>query len=306
MLAPMQGLTNSALRRYFIRRVRPDVVFTEFVRVSGVAEGRRIAPVDLRQMAGDEEGTPLVVQLVGHGREPLVAAARQAQEAGACHLNLNLGCPYGRMTSGLTGGGMLRRPDDLVEIIPALREAVRGSISVKIRAGYDDPEQIFTLIPLFESAGVDFIVLHPRTVVQEYDGTADHGVTARVVAATRLPVIANGDIRTAADGARLLEESGAAGLMIGRGAIADPRLFLRLRGEADPTPGPEARARELAAYLAEVADGYAGLFCGEMQVLGKLKALLATVTDPELARLLKRLRKAGSLRAFLGELEGMA
>ena len=113
MLAPMQGLTNRALRAYFINSVRPDVVFTEFMRVNPVAAVERLSAADRREVAAAEEGVPLVVQLVGHGREALASAARAAQEAGAVHINLNMGCPYGRMTSGLTGGGMLRRPADL-------------------------------------------------------------------------------------------------------------------------------------------------------------------------------------------------
>lgn len=305
MLAPMQGLTNRALRAHFIREVRPDVVFTEFMRVNAAAAVKRLTPSDLKEIAAAEEGVPLVVQLVGHGRDPLVSAARSAQEAGAVHLNLNMGCPYGRMTSGLTGGGMLRRPDDLREIIPPLRDAVRGTFSIKLRAGYDDPEQVLSLLPLFESAGVDFLVLHPRTVVQEYEGRADHATTARVVRATRLPVIANGDIRSAADGRRVLEQTGAAGLMLGRGAIADPFLFRRLRGEADPVPGSDDRRRELGRYLREMQGRYRELFCGEMQVLGKLKAIICHMEDPGLAKLLKALRRSKSLRAFDDVLQGM-
>lgn len=299
MLAPMQGLTNRAIRAHFIDTVRPDTVFTEFIRVNGAAAVKRVSAVDLQQMAAAESGVPLVVQLVGHGHEALVAAAQVAQQAGARHLNLNMGCPYGRMTSGLTGGGMLRRPEDLATLIPALRQAIRGSFSVKLRAGYDDPEQIFSLLPLFEAAGLDFLVLHPRTVVQEYGGVADHTITARVVAATRLPVIANGDIRTAADGERVLRQTGAAGLMLGRGAIADPLLFRRLRGEAETAPSPEQRLAELGAYLRDMGARYGELFCGEQQVLSKLKGLVATMDDPELAKLHKGLRRAGSLRAFL-------
>lgn len=298
MLAPMQGLTNSALRAHFAERVRPDVLFTEFMRVSPVAAVKRLSASDLREIAPAECGVPLVVQLIGHGRAPLVSAALAAQEAGAAHLNLNIGCPYGRMTSGLTGGGMLRRPADLHEIIPPLRDAVRGTFSVKIRAGYDDPEQIFSLLPLFEASGVDFIVLHPRTVVQEYDGMADHAITARVVRETHLPVIANGDIRSAADGRRVLEETGAAGLMLGRGAIADPLLFRRLRGEAPPAPDAATRWAELASYLEMLLPRYRSLFCGDMQVLGKLKAIVSYIADEELARPIRELRKAKSLAAF--------
>ncbi len=298
MLAPMQGLTNRALRSYFIEQVRPDVVFTEFMRVNAAAAVKRLSRTDIREIAATEDGVPLVVQLVGHGAEALVSAARAAQVAGAVHINLNMGCPYGRMTSGLTGGGMLRRPADIAAVIKPLRDAVEGSFSVKIRAGYDDPELIFSLLPLFESAGVNFLVLHPRTVIQEYTGAADHSITARVVQGTRLPVIANGDIRSSADGERLLRETGAAGLMLGRGAIADPLLFERLRGRAKPLISPAEQLKELRFYLREMTVRYRELFCGEMQVLGKLKAIVSQMDDPGAGKTIKELKKAKTLQSF--------
>ena len=302
MLAPMQGLTNQAMRRLFIDWVRPDTVFTEFMRVNAAAPVHRLSAADLREIAPLEGGVPLVVQLIGHGCEALVSAARSAQAAGAVHINLNLGCPYGRMTSGLTGGGMLQRPELLEEIILALRAVITGSFSVKLRAGYDDPLQIFGLLPLFETAGVDFLVLHPRTVVQEYQGLADHTVTSRVVRQTRLPVIANGDIRTAADGHRLLEESGAAGLMLGRGAIADPLLFKRLRGLAPAEPTRPERAAMLRRYLQELLARYGEVFCGETQILSKVKGVLATFEDADFEHDVKQLRKARTMQAFRARL----
>jgi tRNA-dihydrouridine synthase len=305
MLAPMQGVTNRALRSYFIEHVRPDVIFTEFMRVNTAPAGEYLNVVDRRDIAPEQDGVPLVVQLVGHGREALVSAARVAQEAGAAHINLNMGCPYGRMGGGMTGGGMLRYPDDLAEVIPALREAVKGTFSVKIRAGYDDPDQVMALLPLFESSGVDFLVLHPRTVIQKYDGVADHGVTARVVRETRLPVIANGDIRNTDDGGRVMSETGAAGVMLGRGAIADPALFLRLRGTANPEPGREERRAELSRYLREILLRYDKLFCGETQVLNKVKEIIAYLDEPELAKPLKELRRAKTMRAFEAALHGL-
>lgn len=304
MLAPLQGLTNRALRAWFCTSVRPDVVFTEFLRVKGGARGQ-LAAVDRREIVPPPAGVPLVVQLVGHDREGLVAAARSARAAGAQHLNLNMGCPYGRMSSGLTGGGMLRRPELLPELLGALRKAVDCSLSVKLRAGYDDPRQIFTLLPMLEAAGIDFLVLHPRTVVQQYAGAADHRLTAAVVAATRLPVIANGDIVEAVAGRAVLEATGAAGLMVGRGAIGDPRLFTRLRHDAPQQPLPAVRRRELQTYLGELAAGYRELFCGEAQVLAKLKEVLAFVAEPELAGLVRALRRCRTLEAFTGVVEGM-
>lgn len=305
MLAPMQGVTNRAMRSLFIDWVRPDVVFTEFMRVNAAAPIRRLSAGDLREITASEGDVPLVVQLIGHGREALVSAALAAQAAGAVHINLNMGCPYGRMTSGLTGGGMLQRPEDLAEIIPALRRAISGTFSIKLRAGYDDAGQIFDLLPLFETAMVDFLVLHPRTVVQKYGGAADHDVTAQVVRQTRLPVIANGDIRSAAVGLRVLRETGAAGLMLGRGAIADPLLFERLRSGANAEPDQDERAAMLHRYLRELPARYGELFCGEAQVLAKIKEVFNFMDDPVFEKTIKQLRKAKNMQAFATTLNGL-
>jgi tRNA-dihydrouridine synthase len=306
MLAPMQGLTNRALRAEFAAWVRPDVLFTEFVRVHGASLKHRLSAVDRRDMAAEEGGVPLVTQLIGHGVEALTAAAREAQAAGAVHLNLNMGCPYGRTTSGLTGGNMLRRPELFEEVIPALRATIAGTFSIKLRAGYDDPRQIFSLLPLFEKSGVDFIILHPRTVVQEYAGSADHAITAEVARATALPVIANGDIRAAEDGWRVLEQTGAAGLMLGRGAIADPLLFERLRGRAPARPSRVERAAMLRRYLTGLHGRYRQLFCGDVQVLAKLKAVLGPMDDAEFATAVRDLKRSNSLERFMALVAGLA
>ena len=306
MLAPMQGLTNQALRSLFIDWVRPDAVFTEFMRVNPSAARKRLSASDLREIAPAEGGVPLVVQLIGHGKEALQSAARAAEDAGALHINLNMGCPYGRMTSGLTGGGMMQRPEALAEIIPALRSSINGTFSIKLRAGYNDPRQVFSLLPLFESAGVDFLVIHPRTVVQEYAGRADHSITAELVSRTGIPVIANGDIRTAAEGQQVLQQTGAAGLMLGRGAIADPLLFERLRGNAPIEPGRVERAAALRQYLTALLELYGRLFCGESQILSKIKGVFAPMDDPAFAGQIKRMRKATSMPAFIALLDDLS
>jgi tRNA-dihydrouridine synthase len=296
MLAPMQGVTNRAVRAYFIDTVRPDVVFTEFVRVAGHSR-KRVAHSDLREIgAGDD--VPLVVQLIGNSRTALVEAAQVAAAAGARHLNLNLGCPYGRMTTSLIGGALLQHPDRLAELIPALRDACRGSFSLKLRAGNDTYDDALALLPLCEAVGVDFLILHPRTVLQEYGGQADHRVTAAMVRATRLPVIANGDLRSAVQGKQLLEECGAAGLMLGRGALADPLLFARLRGTAPETASRAERLAQLRGAIEAILARYQDLFCGEVQVLSKIKGVLLPMDDPLFHAELLPLRRAKTLPAF--------
>jgi tRNA-dihydrouridine synthase len=307
MLAPMQGVTNRAVRQVFIEWVRPDVVCTEFMRVrpGGESGPPRLSQSDLDDAQATQGGVPLIVQLIGRDLGPLVEAAKLAQDAGAVHLNLNMGCPYGRMNVGC-GGGMLERPEVLPEILHALRETIVGTFSIKVRAGYSDPEQIFSLLPIFEAAGVDFLALHARTVEQRYEGHADHSITARVVKQTRLPVIANGDIATAEGGARLLAETGAAGLMIGRGAMRDPLLFERLRGRAPAVASEEDQLRVHQRYLRALAERYGALFCGDAQVLAKLKSSLAVMEPPEDSRAYKALRKAKSVEAFCEAVESLA
>ncbi len=305
MLAPMQGLTNKALRALFINRVRPDVVFTEFVRAQ--SDNRKcISNTDRLEIMSDGGTVPLVVQLIGRNINNLVAAAVAAQELGALHLNINLGCPYGRMTNNTAGGSILKTPADLPLILKSLRETVLGSFSVKVRSGYHDPSQILSLIPLFEDCGIDFLIVHPRTVVQQFNGPADHDVTAAVVRQTKLPVIANGDIFTKADGDRVLAHTKAAGLMLGRGAIADPLLFERLRGNHAAVSTPEQKALELKEYLQELLERYRELFCGDQQILSKMKKVLSQNTDPFFARQLRNLKRAKSLADFSLLLENLA
>ena len=297
MLAPMQGLTNRALRTLFIQRVRPDVVFTEYVRAQTGAR-KVISDSDRLEAASQSGGVPLVVQLIGTDPETLVAAADTVQELGCEHLNINLGCPYGRMTGNTAGGALLAEPRRLAVMLDGLRRAIRGGFSVKVRAGVDEPAQLFSLLPLFEECGVDFLIVHPRTVSQRYSGLADHRVTAEVVNRTRLPVIANGDVFTVADGRRVMEQTGAAGLMLGRGAIADPFLFERLRGRYPAVSSPEERLAELRRYLEELVERYQQMFCGEQQVLGKMKEVLAHIGDPALAKSVRRLQKCRKLDLF--------
>ena len=297
MLAPMQGLTNRGLRSLFVDLVRPDVVFTEYVRVKS-SGSKVISENDRLEMTDAPGGVPLVVQLIGADVDAMAAAAGVARDLGVEHVNINLGCPYGRMGKGSAGGKLLQDPAGLARLLAALRPEIQGSFSLKLRVGYQDPSELFSLLPLFEDSGVDFLIVHARTVVQRYSGSADHMITAEVVSRTRLPVIANGDIFTTADGLRVQEETGAAGLMLGRGAIGDPFLFQRLRGNYAAVSPPAERWTELCGYLQALSQIYQQLFCGEQQVLAKLKEILAFIPDPEYTQWIRRLRKAKSVARF--------
>ncbi len=302
MLAPMQGLTNRVLRQWFIDHVAPDMVFTEFMRVQ-TRSRKRVTKSDLSEVNSHNGQTPLVAQMIGHGEEPLCEAAEGLQLAGAQHLNLNLGCPYGRMLSGATGGELLREPVKLAALLRKLRAQIKVDFSIKCRAGYSDPRQIFELLTIFADCGVDWLILHPRTVEQRYGGAADHQLTAEVAASCPLPLIANGDINDVETGLEILKIPGLSGLMLGRGALADPFLFNRLReGDAQPLTEGERRAR-LQSYIGDLLPGYLEHFCGERQALMKLKDLLNFIPDPERQRVLGKMKRAQSLEKFRGLLQ---
>ncbi|MEA3544949.1 MAG: tRNA-dihydrouridine synthase family protein [Thermodesulfobacteriota bacterium] len=302
MLAPMQGLTNDSLRACYIQRYRPDIVFTEFVRVHTQSR-RRVARVELAEIAAHGSDVPLVVQLIGNHALALAEAAKQVQDVGCQYLNLNLGCPYGRMTTGATGGELLREPEKLAEILTALRRSIHGSFSIKCRAGYSDPRQLFELLPIYQDCGIDYLILHPRTVVQQYSGCADHSLTAEAAKRTCLPVIANGDINSAATGRQLLDETEVAGLMLGRGALADPWLFQKIRGEMPDRVDEPQRRQELFELLTNLLSRYLVRFCGERQALMKLKDLLNFIPDDYLQRDIGKLKRATTVARFSALLE---
>ena len=304
MLAPMQGLTNRGLRTVFIDQVRPDVVCTEFIQVKKI--GRNIiSKNDRLEVQESKAGVPLVVQLIGAETKSLLSAAELVQELGAKHLNINLGCPYGRMGKKSAGGALLQDPAGLKNILQTLRPAIKGSFSLKVRTGFQNSTELFPLLPLFEEYGIDFLIVHARTVGQRYNGVADHRVTAEVINHTSLPVIANGDIFSTAEGRRVLKATKAAGLMLGRGAIGDPFLFKRLRGNHPAVSTGTERQAELHTYLQALVGAYQDLFCGEQQVLAKLKEILAFIPDQECKNLIRQLRKTKKISSFTKHLNSM-
>lgn len=305
LLAPMQGLTNRGMRQVFGETVRPDVLFTEFVRVRPGAE-QSVTDADFVEATTTTGGIPLVVQVIGSADEGVVQATRDLVDRGVEHVNVNMGCPWGRMTSVLAGGGMFRAPETVEPMLRELRAIVPGSLSVKTRTGIDNEREFFDVMPAFEASGVDFVVVHARTVKQKYRGHANHALTREIVERCQLPVIANGDVATEADAHRVLDETGAAGLMLGRGAITDPLLFERIRGGVSARPTGDDRQVEVATFLLRVLNAYEPLFEGDSQVLAKFGSVLTHITDDALRRWVKTLKKLKRVDAMRDALRGVA
>jgi len=252
-LAPMAGVTDIPFRRQ-VKSFGGRYCVSEMVASEQLARER----LDMvRRAAGAGVISPLVIQLAGREAEWMAEGARLAEAAGADVIDINMGCPSKSVVSGLCGAALMRDPELALRLIEATVAATRLPVTLKMRLGWDHASlNAAEIARSAESAGVRMITVHGRTRSQAYSGAADWDAIAQVVRAVRIPVIANGDIASAADARQALARSGAAGVMVGRGAQGRPWLpaaiehALRRGGEATPPP----RARMLASLLALYDD----------------------------------------------------
>ncbi len=219
----MAGVTDFAFRARAVENGAPWVV-TEMVACAGLVEGEAEAS---RRLAQDGAlGVPMVVQLVGRSAVDLAEGARRAIDADAAVIDINMGCPSKRVVSGACGAALMQEPDLAARLVEAVvRAAGAVPVSVKMRLGWHEGElSAPALARRLESVGAAAFAIHGRTRAQFYKGTADWTRVAAVVDAVRVPVLVNGDVASARDANAALAASGAAGVMIGRAAVARPWL----------------------------------------------------------------------------------
>ncbi|MDY7107976.1 MAG: tRNA-dihydrouridine synthase [Planctomycetota bacterium] len=177
-----------------------------------------------------ESDRPLCVQLYGRADDPLPEAARRAAERGAAVIDINMGCPADKIINARGGATLLRDPESAVTLARRVVRAVepaRVPVTVKLRLGWDERHVVAPRLAAdLEQAGVAGVIVHGRTAVQRFRGRVDRAGIAQVVEAVQsIPVIGNGDIRTPEDVKEMMDATGCAGVMIGRGALRAPWLF---------------------------------------------------------------------------------
>ena len=259
MLAPMAGITDRPFRDLVLRfgatRVTSEMVASrEMVTArSGTREKAELG-------AG---ARATAVQLAGRDPAWMAEAARMVADQGAEIIDINMGCPAKKVTNGYSGSALMRDPDLALRLIEAVVGAVKVPVTLKMRLGWDEeclnaPD----LARQAEAAGVRMIAVHGRTRCQFYRGTADWRAIRRVVDSVRIPVIANGDIVDAASARRALDQSGAAGVMVGRATRGRPWLVSRiaaaLEGRAAPAEPRGAALVDLVASHYEAMLGFYG------------------------------------------------
>jgi nifR3 family TIM-barrel protein len=180
-------------------------------------------PDTLARAAGGGEIDPLVIQLVGCEKNWMSKAAKLSQEAGAALIDINMGCPARKVTSGLSGSALMKDIDNAMELIVATINSVDIPVTLKMRLGWNtDTINAPSLAVKAQKAGVQMIVVHGRTRCQFYDGKADWSAVKETVQAVDIPVFVNGDINNANDAIEALDRSCAAGVMVGRALIGAP------------------------------------------------------------------------------------
>jgi len=267
VLAPMAGVSVQAFRRQG-RRFGAGLVCSEMVSCAGI-EHRNEKTLGYLRVASDEH--PLAIQIFGSNPGTMAEAARMVEAAGADLVDINFGCPVRKVTKTGAGATLLEDPDLACRIVSSVAEAVDLPVSVKMRRGLrNGSRDCLSIGPRLVAAGASVLTLHPRSAQQMYTGTADHSLTEELVSLVGVPVIASGDITSRARAQAVLATTGAAAVMVGRGAQGNP-WALREIVDGDATePSREEVVAELVLFIRETVREL-----GERRASGFLKKFYA-------------------------------
>jgi tRNA-dihydrouridine synthase B len=294
-LAPMQDVTTPGFWRLMGRYGGPDAYWTEYFRVHGDARPEKWIRRSLGEGWPDR---PVVAQIIGNHIPALVRTARALQKHPVAAIELNLGCPAPVVYRKCAGGGLLREPAKVDAIIGALRDAVTVLFTVKTRVGFESPAEFDALLPVFARHPIDLITVHGRTVLQFYRPGVRYDLIARAVRELRCPVLANGNVHGPVQAQALLAETGARGLMIGRGAIRNPWLFdqirARLRGDKVPLP----TGREVLDYIHALRESETTPGVSESAQVQRMKKFMHFIGEGVGPKFLHEIRRATTRDGF--------
>jgi tRNA-dihydrouridine synthase B len=294
-LAPMQDVTTLQFMRVNARHGGPDVYWTEYFRVHGDSRPEKWI---LDSITKNPTGKPVVAQLIGNDIPALVRNAKLLQEYPIAAIDLNLGCPAPIVYRKCAGGGLLREPERIDAILGALRDAVKVPFTVKTRIGFESAEEFDELLPIFAKHPIDLLTVHARTVKQMYRPGVRYDLIARAVRELKCPVLANGNVFSAAQAQQLLTETGVRGLMIGRGAIRNPWLFDQIRAQFRGEKIKLPVGRDVLAYIRELWENEITPGVPESAQVMRMKKFMNFIGDGVGEKFLHEIRRVTATADF--------
>lgn len=223
VLAPMAGITDHAFRS-FMKVLGSSVVITELVSATGIEYKSERT---LKLMSFDDAQRPVGIQLFGEEPEVIAKAAQVAESKGCDFVDLNFGCPVPKVVKKGAGSAMLKDLPQMTKVLNATVNAVKIPVTIKIRTGWDSSlRNANEVTRIAYNEGITWVSIHGRTRAQGYSGQSDWDYIAEVKSQSRLPIIGNGDILSASQAVSRLKESNCDGVMIGRGALKNPYIFM--------------------------------------------------------------------------------
>lgn len=296
-LAPMQEVTDGKFWTLIHQYGGADVYWTEYFRVhSSSTPERKI----VKAITGNTTGRPVVAQMIGNDIADLVRTAKFLQQLPIAAIDLNLGCPAPIVYRKCAGGGLLREPGRVDAILGALRDAVRIKFTVKTRIGFAEGSEFDHLLSIFRRHSLDALTVHARTVAQMYRLPVHYDRIRQAADTMNCPVIANGHVYSAEQAQQLLHETGAAGLMIGRGAIRSPWLFNQIRQRLRGEPVTVPTGRDVAGYIRALWDTETMPDRPEKTQCERMKKFLNYLGEGVPGAFLHRIRRSQTAAEFHG------
>ena len=275
VLSPMAGVTDVPFRALLKRRGGIGLTVSEFISVEGLTRNN---PKSKRQMRFHDYERPFAVQIFGGQPARMAMAAEMAQEVGADILDVNCGCPAPKVVKHGGGSGLLRDLPRLETILKEIKKVITIPLTVKIRAGfYDNHRNAVEVARMAEACGAEHIALHGRTKEQAYKGLADWDLVRQVKEAVSVPVSGSGDVLTVEDAFRKWRETNCDGILIGRGAMANPWIFRQIEDTLEGREPFQPTLEDKRAVLLE----YFELLRADMPefaAIGRMKQLAGQFT----------------------------